>query len=346
MRRSDRMPELTLPSFIATPEQLSFPYIRNPSRYGISPHGLRVWATNPVLFYFKYVGPKEYNLSGFKQTEPMAVGAAVDGLVKQAMLNDMDLSHWRGGDKQFDIWCEVDEEWRTDAIQLLAHRIMSAIGNSPLIPMLKDFYLIDMETRRDTAFWVHGVPTNGRLDFLLGRDGDPQNTITDLKVNGSCSTTGSTPIPGYKWKYEFCPHLGKGRLSDTPHKKAGRPMEELHIDYATQLATYALQEDAVTQETTKPFIFQPTPVQLWQVTFKPPSAEPKTRKDGTKREWFGKDGKIVVTLIDSYVSGAFKHIVLEQYRTVWNQFQSRTLIPQDVAEMGLPFAFVASRRSL
>ncbi len=338
------MVTLEQPSFDATPEQLAFPYVRSPARYGISPYGLRTALKDPALFYFNYCGPRHLRIGGFQQTGPMAVGSGVDGKLKQWMFKNMDITQYRAEPQKFGLWCGVDKDQQTPEVRKKIMDTFRAIMKSPLPKELIDFRLIDMETTRDKPVVVHGVPTNGRLDFLLEMPGDVSRFVVDLKCNGSFSKTGTSPIPGYKWKFEWDPFLKKGKLSG-PHVQAGLPLEELHPDYALQLATYALQEEVMQQGTSTPYIFQPTPTMLWQATYKPPSKEPKVRKDGTKRDWFGREGRIVITNVDSYISGAFKNKVLENYRAVYNGFQSRTLIPQDRAIMGLPIVYTQALRN-
>jgi hypothetical protein len=78
---------------------------------------------------------------------------------------------------------------------------------------------------------------------------------------------------------------------------------------------------------------------LAQATFKPPSKQPKVRKDGTSREWENQDGKITITGIDSYVSAEFQLEVLNRYRQLWANIQAKTLVPDKIAGWGVDVMF-------
>lgn len=354
----------------ATPEQRAFPYDRSPAMYGLSPHGLSVYRGNPLAYFFRYCAPREMRWPDFRQSEPMAVGQGVDSLMKAHLiregwhLNRRSTFRNKGlNARSFTKFGEVKKWNRTKAVRLRIDRSWQAILASGVMDTLDPLNTVDLETDEREPTWVHGAPLNGKLDFLFrgwapmhtggsqvvrGQaivDGDTisQRIVADLKVNGAFSNSGSSPIPGYTFRADVDDHDWQVYHCD-PHDRAGEPMENLHFDYATQLATYCLIEDAKDQGTPEPDIYHDDRVMLFQVTFGKPTKEPKVRKDGTRRDWKFRNGRITVTLIDTVVTADFKRRVLGEYRALWGSVLSRTIVPAHLAKYGESFLWMLQAR--
>lgn len=330
-------------TFDATQAQLALPWTRDPSFRGISPHGLNV-SRNPVKFFFQYCGPKDMKPGSFKQTLPMAAGSACDGLLKAALAKNEwhkdRRRYFRGrvNKRTFSVYGTVAKHNHRPMVRERAYDTMRAFYASGLWDHLKDMNLVDLETDKGRATWVHGAPLNGKLDFLFATPGEPKNIVCDLKINGAFTQKGSTPCPGYNMRWDY--DIRTGEIIECPaHSKAGFPLEELNWGFAVQLATYALMEAAREQDSPTPELVAPTRTILAQATFKPPSKQPKLRKDGTRREWKNQDGKITITGIDSYVSAEFQLQVLERYRQLWANIQAKTLVPDRIAGWGVDVMF-------
>ncbi len=317
--------------FTATKAQLDWPYSRSPGGYGLSPHSLGIYEKNPIKFWFKYCAPDAMKLPRFEQTVPMAVGSAVDGLLKERLAAD----EWKLNKRlyyrakvnrsTFGVFGTVSEANRTPWVQAKAEQIMKGILATPVYELLREYHLVDMETDSREATWVHGVPINGKLDFLFRRPGgDPCDIVADLKVNGACSTTGTTPMKGYTHRWDYDPETGEYKECP-PHDLAGRPLDELSALFATQLATYGLIEDCREKPKAK---INHTPSILVQATFRPAGKVLKSGKQKLPK------GKIVFTVTDSYLDGTFKDAVYARYAALWQKITTKTLIPEEYAAMG------------
>lgn len=323
-------------NYNATPAQLALPWTRDPGRRGISPHGLNT-SRNPARFFFSYCGPYNLKPPYGGQTEPMAVGSAVDGLLKQALAqNEWKKNrriYYRGevNNRTFGLFGTVEPQMRTKAVRERAQITFEAIRQSPIYEHLCGFDLIDLETDRKEALWVHGAPLNGKLDFLFGSQHEPRNIISDLKINGAFTKAGSTPVPGYNLRYDFDIATRTGKVGK-PHKDAGQPLEDSNDAFAMQLGTYAIMEARREQDTPFPDLNAPTRSILVQCTFKPPSKK-------------NPEGKIIVTAIDSYISGTYQRSVLKRYQDLWASIQARTLVPDEMVQEGLDMLWLHARRS-
>lgn len=339
----ERKPPPPLPTApaVATLAQRSLPWDRSPAFYGLSPHALKVYRESPLKFFFRYCGPWHLRWPGMSQIPAMAVGQGVDSLAKDELIR---LGWYRDrrrsfrnkklNGRSFSIFGEVDQSQRRMAVSKKVHDTWSGLRQTAIWDKFRSMTTVDLECSLKDPTWVHGVPLNGKLDFLF-LDVDNQRVVADMKINGSFSNSSTSPTPGYCTRYDL--DVATGALTEgSPHPRAGEPMEALHSDFASQLATYCIMEDAKDQETNTPDIGQDSRVMLIQATYGVPTAQPKVRKDGTSR--------ITYTLIDTHVTGAYKRSVLSDYRALWDSVENRTLVPDELAVFGETFLYMLQGR--
>ena len=352
----------------ASEAQRALPYDRSPGMYGLSPNALSIFRESPIKYFFRYCGPRSMKWPDFPQSAPMAVGQGMDSLAKDELIR----LGWKRdrrrtfrnkelNGRSFSIFGEVKPWNRTKAVRERVRETWRGLEQTPLWEYFKSFQTVDLETDIREPRWVHGAPLNGKLDFLM-RSWEPvhetgirhgiavvpgdfitSRIVADMKINGAFSASGSSPVPGYSMRTDYDPVTDTLYEKDG-HERAGEPMELLHHQFATQLATYCLIEDAVEQGSEEPDVSGDDRVMLIQATYGKPTKKPKVRKDGTSRDWKFQNGRITFTLIDTHVTGSFKRSVLEDYRALWAAYRSRTIIPHHLAVYGESFLWMLQAR--
>lgn len=232
----------------------------------LSPSGLKLFEQNPDEFYMKYIA--RYKPPAIPQTQPMSVGSSFDAYAKAfinsslsktpldpkyqfealfaSQVEEQNRSWARdAGLKCFKAYCEsgamadlmlqINEG---DATPQFEFKVQGTISAAPLKDTIHDKQSVYVTKDQVGSVCLAGVPD------LYYRNKHALHVITDFKVNGYCSNSGS-PKAGY------CKIRGPGSNSNQPHRDAmvqringidiniACHLEDIDKDWATQLSVYA-----------------------------------------------------------------------------------------------------------
>jgi hypothetical protein len=248
----------------------------------LSPSSYGEWLRCQMLFYLKrmagYAWPED------TQGTAAAVGSAFDSYVKHEIAKRMGL----GSDPQYDLTTLLDRTVETvnrDIAIPLGKVLYNQYARSGMLEKLFEQGLSSIELREQKTISSQGkeFPLLGLPDAALA-DG----TMVDWKVQGSVSSSGASPTPGYQY--------GKRGLSTLPaHKRAGEPLENLNDTWARQLACYSWLFTGMTP-------FRDIPVAIENVTVR--------------------NGKPTFTSIRTTVSEAFQIKLFHQMHEAWELIQA------------------------
>jgi len=224
----------------------------------ISPTSLKTWESNRDEYYLKYLA--EVRAPRLPQTRPMSVGSAFDAIVKSHL-------HWQlfgnyGKDNAYEPAAIFEKQvephnrdWAKEAGQhvfevyhgcgALADLFLE-LGGAVSDPRFEFDLLGELETE------IGGVPIMGKPDIYF-MNGEGGRVIDDWKVNGYCSKSTISPMPGYVMCRDGWPPSEKkpSARNRMPHKdcvpelykgikiNAQQYLEDRNEDWATQLSIYA-----------------------------------------------------------------------------------------------------------
>lgn len=223
----------------------------------LSPSALGTYEASDRDYYLKYLALNRP--PRFPQTEAMAVGSAFDAYVKAEIAERV----WGRNEKEQFVLNTIFEKqvepqnrdfaWGAGEKCYLAYlatgafeRLMNLVGKSDPEPQM-EFTAGGVDEYGNPIGDIDGVTLLGKPDlvFFVGE----RKIIHDWKVNGYCSASNTSPVPGYRLitdsdirmksrgngaaHKDYMPYyLDNFELSMVDH------LEERKKDWATQLATY------------------------------------------------------------------------------------------------------------
>ncbi len=219
----------------------------------LSPTSISVFRKNTQDFYLRYLSTNRPTRE--PQTQPMSIGSAFDAYVKNYMHETL---FGKGNDPRFDLttlfeaqvekhhrdWAwengkHVFERYRDcGALADLMIELNGAVGTPRFEIEVRG---VVNGFRQGVTRSVSGVVFLGKPDVSFNNK-EGNNVTLDFKVNGYCSKSGISPMPGYlrirgsdySGPHKNCmPVMYKGMIINRDER-----LECLNEDWAAQLAIY------------------------------------------------------------------------------------------------------------
>lgn len=194
----------------------------------VSPTAFKVFKRCEFLYYLQYLTGKR---TEFTQTPAMAIGSLFDALVKANLAKDLG---WYNSNKDLSL-PELLKNVNKDMLHLLpeAEKIFIFYKECGAYQDLIKENIEALETSEFVTIkknqFNSGFPIFGKPDCKI------KSGILDWKVNGFGSKSGQSPKQGYIRAYS----KGSGYKFHIAHDKYPMPMDEVDLDWATQLTVYS-----------------------------------------------------------------------------------------------------------
>lgn len=221
----------------------------------LSPSSFKLYESDLVEFYLKYLA--DNRPPRMAQTRPMSVGSAFDAYVKSYLYYCLFGSYGAyEKDALFEAQVEPqNRDWAREAGQYVfdSYKNCGALGDLMLeLSSSVGKPRFEFEIQGTVENRVGSVPLLGKPDVFFISDTGAR-VILDWKVNGYCSNSAVSPMPGYVMVRDaWQPGQRKpSRNNRMPHKDCfptrwrgmminpAARLEDLNSDWAVQLSVYA-----------------------------------------------------------------------------------------------------------